>query len=87
MKKRKGKAVAPKGAVLKAKAAFYARPLETRPMDMARLKERQTLRAEHIAGQTAMHRKNERERIATMLNQNITPQLRATLLKNSSMLK
>ena len=82
MKKRKGK-----GAVLKAKAAFYARPLETRPMDMARLKERQTLRAEHIAGQTAMHRKNERERIATMLNQNITPQLRATLLKNSSMLK
>jgi hypothetical protein len=76
-----------KKAVLKAKAAFYARPLETRPMDMAKLKERQTLRAEHIAGQAAMHKKYERERIATMLNQNITPQLRATLIKNSGMLK
>ena len=76
-----------KKATLKAKAAFYARPLETRAQDMARLKERQTLRAEHLAGQAAMHRKNERERIATMLQENISPQLRTTLLKNRAMLK
>ena len=76
-----------KKATLKAKAMFYARPLETRAQDMARLKERQTLRAEHLAGQAAMHRKNERERIATMLQENISPQLRATLLKNRAMLK
>ena len=56
-------------------------------MDMAKLKERQTLRAEHLAGQAAMHRKNERERMATMMNENISPQLRATLLKNRAMLK
>lgn len=76
-----------KKAALKAKAKFYARPLETRAMDMAKLKERQTLRAEHLAGQAAMHRKNERERMATMMNENISPQLRATLLKNRAMLK
>ena len=73
--------------ILKAKAAFYARPLHTRPRDMAALKERQTLRDEHIAGQAAMHRKLERERISTMLNENIAPQLRATLIKNRALLK
>jgi len=75
--------------ILKAKAAFYARPLYTRPKDMAALKERQTLRDEHIAGQAAMHRKleRERERISTMLNENIAPQLRATLIKNRALLK
>ena len=72
---------------LKAKAAFYARPLYARPKDMAALKERQTLRNEHIAGQAAMHRKLERERITTMLNENVAPQLRATLIKNRALLK
>ena len=73
--------------ILKAKAAFYARPLYARPKDMAALKERQTLRNEHIAGQAAMHRKLERERITTMLNENVAPQLRATLIKNRALLK
>jgi hypothetical protein len=73
--------------ILKAKAAFYARPLYARPKDMAALKERQTLRNEHIAGQAAMHRKLERERISTMLNENVAPQLRATLIKNRALLK
>ena len=72
---------------LQAKAAFYARPLYARPKDMAALKERQPLRDEHIAGQAAMHRKLKRERISTMLNENIAPQLRATLIKNRDMLK
>ena len=72
---------------LKAKAAYYARPLENRPADMAKLKERQTLRAEHIAGQAAVHARNERDRIKTMLNEHIAPQLRATLLKNMELLK
>ena len=76
-----------KKATLKAKAAFYARPLETRPMDMARLKERQTLRSEHLAGQAVMCVKNERQRINTMLSETVSPQLRATLVKNRAMLK
>ena len=76
-----------KKATMKAMALYHARPLETRPADMAKLKERQTLRHEHLAGQAALHRKNERHRIATMLNENITPQLRATLIKNKAMLK
>ena len=54
---------------------------------MAALKERQIFRDEHIAGQAAMHRKLEMERISTMLNENIAPQLRATLIKNRALLK
>ena len=87
MVKMKKKEKPVRNKILKAKAAFYARPLYTRPRDMAALKERQTLRDEHIAGQAAMHRKLERERISTMLNENIAPQLRATLIKNRALLK
>ena len=87
MVKMKKKEKPVRNKILKAKAAFYARPLHTRPKDMAALKERQTLRDEHIAGQAAMHRKLERERISTMLNENIAPQLRATLIKNRALLK
>ena len=87
MVKMKKKEKPVRNKILKAKAAFYARPLHTRPKDMAALKERQTLRDEHIAGQAAMHRKLERERISTMLTENIAPQLRATLIKNRALLK
>ena len=87
MVKMKKKEKPVRNKILKAKAAFYPRPLHTRPKDMAALKERQTLRDEHIAGQAAMHRKLERERISTMLNENIAPQLRATLIKNRALLK
>ena len=78
----------PKGLKgLKAKAAYLARPLYARPADMHKLKERQTLRNEHLVNQDMLHRKNERERIRVMLNENITPGLRATLIKNRDMLK
>ena len=76
-----------KKKTLKAKAKYLARPLEVRPKDMYRLRERQTLRESHILGQNMLAKKYERERIATMLNENISPQLRATLLKNRDMLK
>ena len=72
---------------LKAKATYLARPLYARPADMHKLKERQTLRNEHLVNQDMLHRKNERERIRVMLNENITPGLRATLIKNRDMLK
>ena len=88
MSAKRGNSVAKKKKQnLKAKAAYYARPLVNRPADMAKLKERQTLRAEHIAGQAAVHARNERDRIKTMLNEHIAPQLRATLLKNMELLK
>ena len=78
----------PKGLkALKAKAAYYARPLYARPADMHKLKERQTLRNEHLVNQDMLHRKNERERIRVMLNENMAPGLRATLIKNRDMLK
>ena len=78
----------PKGLkALKAKAAYHARPLYARPADMHKLKERQTLRNEHLVNQDMLHRKNERERIRVMLNENMTPGLRATLIKNREMLK
>ena len=78
----------PKGLkALKAKAAHFARPLYARPADMHKLKERQTLRNEHLVGQEMQHKKNERERIRVMLNENMTPGLRATLIKNRDMLK
>ena len=76
-----------KKKALKTKAKYLVRPLEFRPKDMNRLKERQTLRESHILGQNILAQKYERERISTMLNQNISPQLRATLLKNRDMLK
>ena len=72
---------------LHAKAAYLARPLYARPADMHKLKERQTLRNEHLVGQEMQHKKNERERIRVMLNENMTPGLRATLIKNRDMLK
>ena len=87
MVKMKKKEKPVRNKILKAKAAFYARPLHTRPKDMAALKERQTLRDEHIAGQAAMHRKLERERISTLINETTAPQLRATLIKNRALLK
>ena len=78
----------PKGLkALKAKATYLARPLYARPADMHKPKERQTLRNEHLVNQDMLHRKNERERIRVMLNENITPGLRATLIKNRDMLK
>ena len=80
MIKMKKKAV--RNKILKARAAHFAKPLHARPREMAALKERQTLRNEHIAGQAAMHKQIERERISTMLNQTVAPQMRATLLKN-----
>ena len=48
---------------------------------MDALKKRQTLRAEHVLGQDILAKKHERERITTMLNENISPQLRETLIK------
>ena len=78
----------PKGLkALKAKATYLARPLYARPADMHKLKERQTLRNEHLMGQEMLHKKNERDRIRAMLNENISPGLRATLIKNKDMLK
>ena len=78
----------PKGLkALKAKAAYLARPLYARPADMHKLKERQTLRNEHLVNQEMLHKKNERERIRVMLNENMTPGLRATLIKHRDMLK
>ena len=84
MKKKKAKATAP---ALRAKATYYAKPLVNRPKDLAKVKERITLRNEHVAAQNMVHRQNERARINTMLNENVSPQLRSTLLKNLSILK
>ena len=72
---------------LTARAAYYARPLETRPREMDALKKRQTLRAEHTLGQDILAKKHERERITTMLNENISPQLRETLIKQRQLIK
>jgi hypothetical protein len=72
---------------LKARAAYYARPLETRPREMDALKKRQTLRAEHVLGQDILAKKHERARITTMLNENISPQLRETLIKQRHLIK
>jgi hypothetical protein len=64
----------PKGLkALKAKAAYLARPLYARPADMHKLKERQTLRNEHLMGQEMLHKKNERERIRVMLKRKHSP--------------
>ena len=54
---------------------------------MAALKQRQTLRAEHVMGQDILAMKHERARIATMLNENISPQLRETLIKERQLIK
>ena len=78
---------APKRANVKAKAARLARPLYARPKDMHQLKERTTLRNEHLLATAALHKRNERERISAMINENIPPQLRETLMKNHNMLK
>jgi hypothetical protein len=75
-----------KTKALKQKAAYLARPLEVRPRDMYKLKERQTLRNDHLMQQHALHKRNERERLGAMINQNIQPALRATLIKNRDML-
>jgi hypothetical protein len=72
---------------LKQKAQRLARPLYTRPADMYKLKEKQTLRNEHLMQQMAVHKRNERERLNSMINDNISPQMRATLIKNRDLLK
>ena len=54
---------------------------------MDALKKRQTLRAEHVLGQDILAKKHERERITTMLNENISPQLRETLIKQRHLIK
>jgi len=69
------------------KAAYLARPLYTRPQDMHKLKEKQTLRNDHLMQQMAVHKRNERERINAMINEKISPQMRATLIKNRDLLK
>ena len=76
-----------KKKTLKQKAEYLARPLHTRPKDMARLKERQTLRNEHLLGQAMLHKKLERDRISAMINEKITPELRATLIKSHNLIK
>ena len=87
--KKATKAVKPKRPpkAAKARAAYLARPLETKPRQMAALKQRQTLRAEHVMGQDILAMKHERARIATMLNENISPQLRETLIKERQLIK
>ena len=45
---------------LKQKAAYLARPLYARLRDMHKLKERTTLRNEHLLGQAMLHKKKER---------------------------
>ena len=54
---------------------------------MNKLLVRQTMRHEFLTSQDAAHRKNERDRIGTMLNENISPQMRATLIKTRDKLK
>ena len=76
-----------KGAALKQKAAYFARPLYARPKDMHKLKGSTTLRNEHLLGQAMLHKQNERERISAMIHTKITPALRETLIKNRSLIK
>ena len=76
-----------KKKTLKQKAAYLARPLEVRPRDMHKLKEKQTLRNDHLMQQMAMHKRNERERLNAMINDKISPQMRATLIKHRDLLK
>jgi hypothetical protein len=71
---------------LKKLAAKYAKPLENRPRDMAKLKQRQTLREEHLMNQEMLHKKTEHDKINQMLNQNISPQLRSTFIKQRAAL-
>jgi len=73
----------PKGLkALKARAAYLARFLYARQADMDKLKERQTLRNEHLQGHDMLHRKNKRERIRVLPDDNMTSGLRAALIEN-----
>jgi hypothetical protein len=71
---------------LKRIAKAYARPLETRPRDMAKLKQRQTMREEHLMNQEMLHKKTEHDKINQMLNQSISPQLRSAFIKQRAAL-
>ena len=71
---------------MRAKAAQLARPLHTRPKALAKHKERVLLRAEHLAIQGAVARKNEYQRMTGQVHSTVIPSLRAELVRERSKL-
>ena len=65
---------------MRAKARQLARPLHTRPKDLAKHKQSVLLRNEHLAVQDSVHRRNEYDKLTGALHSNIHPGLMAELM-------
>ena len=71
---------------MRAKARQLARPLYTRPKDLAKHKQSVLLRNEHIAVQDSVHRRNEYDKLTAAVHSNIHPGLHAELMHERSKL-
>ena len=65
---------------LKRKAAELAKPLYARPKAQVKIKETTALRAEHVAQQAAIHRKNEHSRLTGFINSSLSPGVKNDLM-------
>ena len=75
-----------KKAGLKARAKQLARPLYTRPKDLAKYQQTTMLRAEHIAQQSALQKRNEYDRMTGQIHSTVHPGLHADLVRERSKL-
>ena len=75
-----------KTAALKARAKQLARPLYTRPKELAKYHQTTLLRAEHVAQQQQLHKRNEYDRMTGQIHSTVHPGLHAELVRERSKL-
>ncbi len=75
--KRKQKSKLP---ALKKRAAELARPLYTRPKALEKIKQTNALRAEHVALQASVARRQEHDRLTGFINTPLAPGVRNDLM-------
>jgi hypothetical protein len=71
---------------MKARAKQIARPLHTRPAALAKHKQSVLLRAEHLAIQDSVYKKNEYDKRTAHIASNVNPGLHDALVRERSKL-
>ena len=75
-----------KKKALRAKAKEMARPLYARPKALGKIQETNLLRAQHIAQQERLHKRNEYDRMTGHIHSTVNPGLKAQLVSQRSKL-
>ena len=71
---------------LRAKAREMAKPLYARPKALGKIQETNLLRAQHIAQQERLHKRNEYDRMTGQIHSTVQPGLKAALVAQRSKL-